>query len=78
MRPTTPLLWRKGARGLSAGREVTVAFQAQQNGTAHAVQQAPAFVMAHVLQAYLLVCSRDPRRVGPAQRRRDGHRAHRS
>jgi len=32
-----------------------------------ALQEAPGFVMAHVLQAYLLVCSRDPRRVAMAR-----------
>jgi hypothetical protein len=31
-----------------------------------ALQQAPGFTMAHVLQAYLLLCSRDPVRVGAA------------
>jgi tetratricopeptide (TPR) repeat protein len=34
---------------------------------ASALQQAPAFVMAHVLQAWQLLCSRDPRRVGSAR-----------
>ena len=33
---------------------------------ARASRLAPGFVMAHVLQAYLLVCSRDPRRVRAA------------
>lgn len=32
-----------------------------------ALQQAPAFVMAHVLQAHLLLCSRDPQRVRSAR-----------
>ena len=32
-----------------------------------ALREAPGFVMAHVLQAYLLVCSRDPRRVAMAR-----------
>jgi tetratricopeptide (TPR) repeat protein len=32
-----------------------------------ALRRAPGFVMAHVLQAYLLVCSRDPRRVRSAR-----------
>ncbi|MEO8751616.1 MAG: tetratricopeptide repeat protein [Casimicrobiaceae bacterium] len=32
-----------------------------------ALQNAPQFVMAHVLQAWLLVCSRDPRRVQSAR-----------
>src|SRR5437899_4780130 len=34
---------------------------------AQALQQAPGFVMAHLLQGYLLVCGRDPRRVGLAR-----------
>ncbi|MGZ5893063.1 MAG: hypothetical protein ACXWJ7_10655, partial [Caldimonas sp.] len=33
---------------------------------AEALEEAPRFVMAHVLQACLLVCSRDPRRVRSA------------
>jgi tetratricopeptide (TPR) repeat protein len=33
---------------------------------ASALQQAPGFVMAHVLQAYLLLCNRDPQRVRKA------------
>lgn len=40
-----------------------------------ALQEAPGFVMARVLQAYLLVCSRDPRRVrsaGPVLERAAG------
>jgi len=32
-----------------------------------ALEEAPSFVMAHVLQAYLLLCSRDPRRVQSAR-----------
>jgi hypothetical protein len=32
-----------------------------------ALHEAPQFVMAHVLRAYLLVCSRDPRRVRAAE-----------
>ena len=42
-------------------------FQSWRSGTdvhlARALQEAPTFVMAHVLQAYLLLSSRDPRRV---------------
>jgi tetratricopeptide (TPR) repeat protein len=34
---------------------------------AQALKQAPDFVMAHVLQAYSLLCSRDPRRVHAAR-----------
>jgi tetratricopeptide (TPR) repeat protein len=34
---------------------------------AEALQHAPDFLMAHVLQAYLLVCGRDPRRVRAAR-----------
>ena len=33
------------------------------------LQEAPDFVMARVLQAYLLLCSRDPRRVRSAPAR---------
>ena len=47
------------------------AFQGWRSGAdeqlAVALQEAPRFVMAHVLQAYLLVCNRDPRRVRSAQ-----------
>ena len=32
-----------------------------------ALQEAPTFVMAHVLQAWGLVCSRDPRQVNAAR-----------
>jgi hypothetical protein len=46
-------------------------FQSWHNGAedrlAPALQEAPRFVMAHVLRAYLLVCSRDPRRVRSAR-----------
>ena len=38
-----------------------------QDALAPALRQAPTFVMAHVLQAYLLVCGRDPRRVEAAR-----------
>jgi tetratricopeptide (TPR) repeat protein len=48
------------------------AFQGWRNGAdaqlATALREAPRFAMAHVLQAYLLVCSRDPRRVRSASR----------
>ncbi|MGE5338748.1 MAG: tetratricopeptide repeat protein [Gemmatimonadota bacterium] len=47
------------------------AFQSWRSGAdillADALREAPAFVMAHVLQAWLLVCSRDPRRVRSAR-----------
>ena len=52
--------------GLALGAEAQLAT---------ALQDAPDFVMAHVLQAYLLVCSRDPRRVALARRRRARCRA---
>ena len=42
--------WRRGAESLLEA----------------ALREAPEFVMVHVLQAYLLVCSRDPRRVRAA------------
>ena len=47
------------------------AFQGWREGVeaplASALQEAPDFVMAHVLQAYRLVCSRDPRRLALAR-----------
>lgn len=43
--------WRSGADTLAAAAQ----------------REAPHFVMAHVLQAYLLVCGRDPRRVRAAR-----------
>ena len=56
---------------LEAFERALAAFQGWRDGTeaplALALQQAPAFVMAHVLRAYLLVCSRDPRRVAMAR-----------
>jgi tetratricopeptide (TPR) repeat protein len=45
------LAWRSGAGALLE----------------QALAQAPGFVMAHVLQAYMLLCSRDPRRVQSAR-----------
>jgi tetratricopeptide (TPR) repeat protein len=45
-------------QGWRCGAEVPLAL---------ALQEAPGFVMAHVLQAYLLVCSREPRRVAMAR-----------
>ena len=46
-------------------------FQSWRSGTyaelSPALQEAPTFVMAHVLQAYLLLSSRDPRRVALAR-----------
>jgi tetratricopeptide (TPR) repeat protein len=48
-----------------------VAFQCWHSGAdeqlASALLQAPGFVMAHVLQGYLYVCGRDPRRIGMAR-----------
>jgi tetratricopeptide (TPR) repeat protein len=35
---------------------------------AEALEESPTFLMAHVLQAYLLLCSRDPRRIGSARK----------
>jgi tetratricopeptide (TPR) repeat protein len=47
------------------------AYQSWRSGAdvqlALALQEAPQFVMAHVLQAYLLLCNRDPRRVQSAR-----------
>lgn len=55
----------------SAYDRALAAFQRWRSGAdihvAAALQEAPAFTMAHVLQAWLLVCSRDPRRVQSAQ-----------
>jgi tetratricopeptide (TPR) repeat protein len=52
---------------LEAYERALAAFQSWRTGAdvelALAIQEAPTFVMAHVLQAYLLLSSRDPRRV---------------
>ena len=52
---------------LEAYERALATFQSWRSGTdmhvARALQEAPAFVMAHVLHAYLLLSSRDPRRV---------------
>ena len=52
---------------LEAYERALAAFQSWRSGTdahlASALQEAPSFVMAHVLQAYLLLSSRDPGRV---------------
>lgn len=56
---------------LLAYEHALAAFQAWRGGIgAHleqALQSAPDFVMAHVMRAYLAVCSRDPRRVRSAR-----------
>ena len=56
---------------LQAYERALAAFLGWRGGTeealAQALQQAPGFVMAHLLQGYLLVCGRDPRRVGLAR-----------
>jgi tetratricopeptide (TPR) repeat protein len=56
---------------LQAYEQALAAFQSWRNGAhahlAAALQEAPAFVMAHVLQAWLLMCSRDPRSVQSAR-----------
>jgi tetratricopeptide (TPR) repeat protein len=56
---------------LDAYERALAAFQSWRSGAdaqlAVALQEAPAFVMAHVLQAWMLVCSRDPQRVGMAR-----------
>ena len=56
---------------LEAYERALAAFQSWRVGAAEhlhaALQEAPAFVMAHVLQAWLLVCSRDPQKVRAAQ-----------
>ena len=56
---------------LEAYEDALAAFLGWRSGAdvplASALQEAPAFVMAHVLQAWQLLCSRDPRRVGSAR-----------
>jgi hypothetical protein len=56
---------------LAAYERSLAAFQSWRSGVepalAAALQEAPAFVMAHALQAYLLLCSRDPRKVRQAR-----------
>jgi tetratricopeptide (TPR) repeat protein len=56
---------------LQAYERALAAFQCWRSGAdmqiALALQEAPTFVMAHVLQAYLLLCNRDPRRVRSAR-----------
>lgn len=56
---------------LDACERALAAFQCWHSGAdeplAVALREAPAFVMAHVLQAYLLLGSRDPRRVRSAR-----------
>jgi FAD/FMN-containing dehydrogenase len=56
---------------LEAFERALAAYQGWRDGAeaplALALEEAPRFVMAHVLQAYLLVCSRDPRRVAMAR-----------
>lgn len=56
---------------LQAYEEAFAAFLDWRNGAdaplARALQEAPGFVMAHVLQAWQLLCSRDPQRVGSAR-----------
>ena len=56
---------------LEAYERALAAFLSWRSGAdaplAPALQEAPGFVMAHVLQAYLLLCSRDPRRVRSAR-----------
>ena len=55
---------------LEAYERALAAFQSWRSGAerhlATALEDAPAFVMAHVLQAYLRLCSRDPARVRSA------------
>ena len=55
----TPAALEAFERALDASSAGAVA----RGAARHALQQAPAFVMAHVLQAWLLLSSRDPRRV---------------
>jgi tetratricopeptide (TPR) repeat protein len=59
------------AAALDAYEQAFAAFQGWRTGAeaklAVALQEAPDFVMAHVLQAYLFLCSRDPARVRSAR-----------
>jgi hypothetical protein len=52
---------------LAAYERALAAFQGWRGGAdvqlALALQEAPDFVMAHVMQAYLFLCTRDPQRV---------------
>ena len=56
---------------LEAYERALAAFQSWRSGAsvelALAIQEAPTFVMAHVLQAYLVLSSRDPRHVRAAR-----------
>ena len=56
---------------LAAFERALAAYQGWRDGAeaplARALQEAPGFVMAHVLQTYLLACSRDPRRIALAR-----------
>lgn len=58
-------------RALALFERALAAYQAWRGGAdelvARAVEQAPGFVMAHVLQAWLLAAGRDPRRVQRAR-----------
>ncbi|MEO8312453.1 MAG: tetratricopeptide repeat protein [Caldimonas sp.] len=60
-----------GPAALEAFERALHAYQSWREGVeaplALALEAAPAFVMAHVLRAYLLVCSRDPVRVASAR-----------
>ena len=59
------------AAALEAYERALAAFQSWRSGAsvelALAIQEAPTFVMAHVLQAYLVLSSRDPRHVRAAR-----------
>jgi hypothetical protein len=50
--------------------QALAAFQAWRGGAeeplARALERAPGFVTAHALRAHLLICSRDPQRIGSA------------
>lgn len=57
--------------GLEAYERAFAAFQGWRRGAeghvAEALREAPGFVMAHVLQAWLILCSRDPRGIRSAR-----------
>lgn len=61
---STPVAAQAYARALVAAQSW---HGGAEQALALAIQDAPGFVMAHVLQAWLLVCSRDPQRIRSAR-----------
>jgi len=64
-------VWGAEPAALEAFERALAAYQGWRGGAdaplALALQEAPRFVMAHVLQAYLLACGRDPRGIARAR-----------